>query len=161
MEELLALARGLPRRSLAPDEVLVTDGESLSTLYVLLEGALRIEKRGVAIASFDEPGVCVGEMSLLLGIPATADVIATDAAVVAVVDDASARVANEPGLAVALARLLATRLHVMTGYLVDLKEQYADHEGGLGMVHTVLGSLMRAPGPRSTLGSARDPEPEY
>jgi hypothetical protein len=39
--------------------------------------------------------------------------------------------------------------------------QYADHEGGLGMVDVVLGSLMRGSGSRSTLGSARDPDPEY
>ena len=49
----------------------------------------------------------------------------------------------------------------MTTYLVDLKEQYAEHEGGLGMVDVVLGTLMRSPGPRRELGSDRDPEPEY
>jgi CRP-like cAMP-binding protein len=161
MQELLSLARDLPRRSLAPGEVLVTDAASLSALYVLLEGALRIEKRGVLIATVVEPGTCVGEMSLLLGIPATADVVATEASVVAVVEDAPALIEGESGLGVALARLLATRLHVMTGYLVDIKEQYADHEGGLGMVDTVLGSLMRGPGARSELGSDRDPDPEY
>jgi CRP-like cAMP-binding protein len=161
MEELLTLARDLPRRSVAPGEVLVADGTSPSALFVLLDGALRIEKRGVTIATVAEPGTCVGEMSLLLGIPATADVLATDPSVVAVVDDASARIERESGLGVALARLLATRLHVMTGYLVDIKEQYGDHEGGLGMVDTVLGSLMRGPGARSELGSDRDPDPEY
>ena len=49
----------------------------------------------------------------------------------------------------------------MTTYLADLKQQYADHEGGLGMVDVVLGSLMRTPATRSELGSERDPEPEY
>jgi hypothetical protein len=49
----------------------------------------------------------------------------------------------------------------MTSYLADLKHQYADHEGGLGMVDTVLDSLMRSPGPRTVLRSERDPEPEY
>ena len=68
---------------------------------------------------------------------------------------------GEAGLSVALARLLATRLHVMTSYLADIKHQYADHEGGLGMVDVVLGSLMRGSGARSELGSERDPEPEY
>jgi hypothetical protein len=61
----------------------------------------------------------------------------------------------------ALARLLARRLHAMTTYLADLKQQYGDHEGGLGMVDTVLGSLMRHSGARSQLGSDRDPDPEY
>ena len=49
----------------------------------------------------------------------------------------------------------------MTTYLVDLKQQYADHEGGLGMVDVVLGSLMQRSGTRSELGSERDPDPEY
>ena len=49
----------------------------------------------------------------------------------------------------------------MTGYLADIKNQYADHEGGLGMVDAVLGSLMRGSGTRSELGSERDPDPEY
>ena len=49
----------------------------------------------------------------------------------------------------------------MTTYLADLREQYADHEGGLGMVDVVLGSLMRSSGPPTRLGSERDPDPEY
>ena len=49
----------------------------------------------------------------------------------------------------------------MTTYLADLQHQYADHEGGLGMVGAVLGSLMHKPATRSELRSERDPEPEY
>lgn len=65
------------------------------------------------------------------------------------------------GLTLELARMLASRLQVMTTYLVDLKHQYADHEGGLGMVDVVLGSLMQSSGPKRELKSARDPDPEY
>ena len=161
MEEFLALADGLPRKSLARGDVLLVDGEPARALYVLLEGALRIEKAGALIAVVAERGTCVGEMSLLLGDPATADVVADGDSVVAVVDDASAMLDDEGSLTLALARLLAGRLQVMTSYLADLKNQYADHEGGLGMVDVVLGSLMRGPGPRTVLGSERDPEPEY
>ena len=49
----------------------------------------------------------------------------------------------------------------MTTYLVDIRRQYADQEGGLGMVDVVLGSLMQGAGARSELRSERDPEPEY
>jgi CRP/FNR family cyclic AMP-dependent transcriptional regulator len=161
VEELLSIARGHPHRAVAANEVLIVDGEPVDELYVLLEGALRIEKSGMPIAVATEPGTCVGEMSLLLGIVATADVVASEPSVVAVIADAPAMLEGESGLPVALARLLATRLHVMTGYLADIKNQYADHEGGLGMVDVVLGSLMRGSGAHSELGSARDPEPEY
>jgi CRP-like cAMP-binding protein len=130
-------------------------------LYVLLEGSLRVEKGGVQVASIADSGACVGELSLLLDVPATADVVAAEPSVVAVVEDAPRLLSENPELALALARLLATRVQHMTTYLADLQHQYADHEGGLGMVGTVLGRLMHRPQGRSELGSARDPDPEY
>jgi CRP-like cAMP-binding protein len=161
MEELLDLAHDYPRRSIDAGETLVVDGERVDTLFVLVSGALRIEKHGVFVATVTEPGSCVGEMSLLLGTTATADVIATAPSELAVVESASMLIEREPELALLLARLLAGRVLMMTTYLVDLKEQYADHEGGLGMVDVVLDSLTRAGGRRSQLASERDPEPEY
>ena len=161
MEELLSLADGFARRSLEPGEVLLVDGQPVPALFVLIEGALRIEKAGVAIAAVTVPGACVGEMSLLLGVDATADVVAGAPSVVAVIDDAPSMLANDARLPLALAQLLATRLQVMTTYLADIKRQYGDHEGGLGMVDVVLGSLMQGAGTRSRLGSERDPDPEY
>jgi CRP/FNR family cyclic AMP-dependent transcriptional regulator len=161
MAGLLPIAQGFPRRELDTGEVLLVDGGALHALYVLLEGSLRIEKAGIPIAIVAEPGACVGEMSLLLGVPPTADVVAGEPSAVAVIDDASTMLEGEGGLTLELARLLAGRLQVMTTYLADLKHQYADHEGGLGMVDVVLGSLMRGPGPHSELRSERDPDPEY
>jgi CRP-like cAMP-binding protein len=160
VQELLALSTDRPRLALAAADVLVVDGTPVPALYVLVSGALRIEKGDVAIATVDEPGACVGEMSLLLDVPATADVVAAEPSVVAVIDDAPTLLHSDPSVSLALARLLAARLHVMTTYLADLKQQYGDHEGGLGMVDVVLGRLMRASGTRRELGSERDPDPE-
>jgi CRP-like cAMP-binding protein len=161
MAELLTIADAYPRRELEPGAVLIVDGEPVRELFVLLDGNLRIEKQGSLVATVSEPGACVGEMSLLLGIPATADVVAGERSVLAVIDDADSMLGGGSGLPLALARLLARRLQVMTTYLADIKQQYADHEGGLGMVDAVLGTLMQSAGPRSQLGSERDPEPEY
>ena len=161
MANLLSLAQGFPSRTVEAGEVLLVDGAPVDALYVLLEGALRIEKGGALIARVTEAGTCVGEMSLLLGSAPTADVVASERSVVAVIENAAEMLEGESGLPVVLARLLASRLHVMTGYLADIKIQYADHEGGLGMVDVVLDSLMRSSGTRSQLGSVRDPEPEY
>jgi CRP/FNR family cyclic AMP-dependent transcriptional regulator len=161
VQELLELASGLPRRSLDVGEVLIVDGEPVRSLFVLLTGALRIEKDGFTVATVSEPGLCVGEMSLLLDTSATATVVASEPAVVAVIDNATAMLQDDSGLSLTLARLLASRLQVMTSYLADIKVQYGDHEGGLGMVDVVLGSLMRGAGTRSELGSERDPDPEY
>jgi CRP/FNR family cyclic AMP-dependent transcriptional regulator len=161
VEELLSFANGFPRRLLEPGEVLLVDGQPVAALFVLLEGRLQIEKGGVPIATVSEPGACVGEMSLLLGVSATADVVASERSQLAVIENAHTMLESEASLPLALARLLAQRLHVMTTYLVDIKQQYADHEGGLGMVDVVLGSLMRGAGARSELGSERDPDPEF
>lgn len=161
MTGLASLADGHPRRTVEADEVLLVDGEPTGALYVLIEGALRIEKGGAPIAIVAEPGTCVGEMSLLLGVPATADVVAVSRSVVAVIEDAAALLEDDRELALALARLLASRLQAMTTYLADLKHQYGDHEGGLGMIDVVLGSLMRGHEAHSEFGSERDPDPQY
>jgi CRP-like cAMP-binding protein len=162
METWLALAEGLPRRQLVGGETLLAEGTRSGRLFVLLDGVLRIEKSGVPITSISERGACVGEVSLLLGIPATADVVASEPVTVAVVDDAAHVLASDASASLDLARLLATRVQQMTTYLADIQRQYADHEGGLGMVGTVLGSLMHRPShARSELRSERDPEPEY
>jgi CRP-like cAMP-binding protein len=161
VREFLDLADGLPRRALEPGESLITDGAVADVLFVLLDGAVRVEKGGTAIVTIAEAGTCLGEMALLLEVPATADVIAVEPTTVAVVDDARRRIHDDPGLSIALARLLAERLHSMTTYLVDLRQQYAHHEGGLGMVDSVLVSLMRGPASRARLASERDPDPEY
>lgn len=159
--ELLELARDRPHRAVVAGEAIVREGEEVTDLFVLLSGELRVEKGGTLVATVTTPGACVGEMSLLLGVPATATVVATSDAEVAVVADAPALVADDPQLALALGRLVAGRLQVMTSYLADLRAQYADHDGGLGMIDTVLGSLMETGGTRTTLASERDPFPEY
>ena len=160
MAGLLDIAAGYPHRTYAEGDVLVTDGQPVHVLSVLVRGTLRVEKGGVAVTTLGQPGACIGEMSLLLGVPATADVVAMTECEVAVIDDARAML-DAGGLTLELARMLAGRLQVMTTYLVDLKHQYADHEGGLGMVDVVLGSLMQSSGPKRELRSARDPDPEY
>jgi CRP/FNR family transcriptional regulator, cyclic AMP receptor protein len=161
MQDLLTLAQGFPQRSMEPGERLIVEGADRRGLFVLLDGALRIEKGGVRIATVTEPGACVGEMSLLLGVAATADVVASAPSTVAVIEDAESMLEGDSGLSLTLATLLARKLQVMTTYLVDIKQQYADHEGGLGMVDVVLDSLMRSGGKRTELGSDRDPDPEF
>ena len=161
METLLSISDRYPRQQLQAGEILIVDGESVRELFVLVSGKLNVEKDGSLVATVVEPGACVGELSLLLGTAATADVVAAEESVLAVIDDAATMLDGGHALPLALAQLLAKRLQVMTSYLADLKQQYADHEGGLGMIDTVLGTLVQSGGPRSELRSERDPDPEY
>ena len=49
--------------------------------------------------------------------------------------------ATNPELALELARQLAGRLHRLLAYLADMRAQYADSDGHLTMVDSVLGDL--------------------
>jgi hypothetical protein len=57
--------------------------------------------------------------------------------------------------------MLAQRLDVMTGYLVDLRRQYADRGDHLGMLDTVLDSLRHHQRRAVEPGSEREPDGPY
>ena len=69
---------------------------------------MRIEKGDSADRDPERTGAgtCVGEMSLLLGSNATADVVASERSVVAVIENAASMIEEKAGLAVVPARLL-------------------------------------------------------
>jgi CRP-like cAMP-binding protein len=151
----------MPPRHLEPGETLIAEGDELVSLYELRSGAVDIVRAGATVATVAEPGAMFGEMSLLLDRPASASVRARTQTVVVEVADARDRLATDPEFAVVLARLLARRVDVMTGYLADLRRQYADHEGGLGMIDEVLTSLAHSPRLDIEPGSEREPDAPY
>ena len=70
MEELLALALDRPRRTVERRRVAHRRRHCrFRRCTCCSRAALRIEKAGVPITTVTEPGACVGEMSLLLGVP--------------------------------------------------------------------------------------------
>ena len=48
-----------------------------------------------------------------------------------------------------------------THYLVDVKHQFADAGGHLGVVDQILDKLVHHQGPSARTGSARDPEGDH
>ncbi len=60
--------------TIEPDTILIEQDVDPEALYVLVEGSLVIERDGIAFARIDSPGAVVGEMSAVLGGPATATV---------------------------------------------------------------------------------------
>lgn len=161
MDDVLALCHGLPSRTLEVGEVLLTEGGHDEAMYVLVSGRVEVRKGPVTVTSVSEPGAFLGEMSALLGTPTSANVVAVEPTEVRVVADAATAVADDPQLTLAIARLLARRLQAVTSYLGDLKRQYADTDGHLSMMDTVLSELS-AMRPRVIEGgSERDDVPDY
>jgi CRP/FNR family transcriptional regulator, cyclic AMP receptor protein len=156
MRTILSFCEGLPEKAFAAGEVLLTEGGRDGRLLILVEGEVAIAKGGIQVNVASEPGAILGELSVLLDIPHTATVTALAPARVRVADDGVRFLQQHQDVAYQLARLLAQRLHGITGYLVDIKRQFqgSDH---LAMVDEVLGSLLHQPAEDSQPGSERDP----
>ncbi len=161
MDDLLALASGLPVESVPPGVVLIEEGTDPGRLYVLRSGSVTIERDGVSFARIESPGAVFGEMAVVLRKPATATVRAETALELHVAEDAEGFLTNNPGAALAVLRMTANRLDGLTQYLVDVKNQYADLEGHLGMVDAILDTLVHHQAPQARTGSARDPEGDH
>ena len=151
---------GLPERRLAAGEIVLQERVP-GPLLVLVEGAVEILKGELRINIVDEPGSIFGEVSALLGTPPMATVRTLEPSRFFVAEDGLAFIASTPEVALAVARLLARRLISVTSYLVDLKEQFEDRDDHLGIVDTVLETLVHDQSARSDIdrGSDREPDP--
>jgi CRP/FNR family transcriptional regulator, cyclic AMP receptor protein len=141
MPSLLDHCKGLPTLDLAPGQCLMEEGSQTGKLYVLIEGSTIVLKGEAEVARVEEPGAFFGELSVLLGTPHTATVRALAQCRFHVVEDVTAFLST-PDVTLALSRLLAKRLQMVTTYLADLKHQFAEHGDHLGMVDEVLDSLL-------------------
>jgi CRP/FNR family transcriptional regulator, cyclic AMP receptor protein len=159
MASVLDICKALPRRSVAAGDVVLTDGATDRVLYVLVSGSVEILKGDVQINTVGEPGAIFGEVSVLLELPHMATVRAREACVFHVVDEPAAFLRTHPEIALAVATLLARRLHLVTTYLVDLKRQFESHESHLALVDEVLETLVHHQEPPTDAGSDRHPDP--
>jgi CRP/FNR family transcriptional regulator, cyclic AMP receptor protein len=155
--DLLVLSTDLEEVSVEAGEPLISQGSPAAALFVLVEGAVVVERDGTPFASIDHPGALFGEMSVVMGSSATATVRASAPSTLRVARDPLEFLAR-PGVAFAVLRLTATRLDAMTRYLSDVRAQFEDQRGHLGMVDGVLESLLQHQTPTARPGSARDPE---
>jgi CRP-like cAMP-binding protein len=159
--EILALTDGAPERRLNAGETLIHFGESHPALYLLCEGTLEIVHDEDRLARLTEPGSVVGELSFLLGTPASADVIATEPTLVRRVDDPERLFHDVPAFGQHLAVTLARRLHRVTSLLGELHRQFADRPGTLGLLPGVVAELMGNDRPAAETGSDREPDSPY
>jgi CRP/FNR family transcriptional regulator, cyclic AMP receptor protein len=159
--DVLRLTEAAPERHVDAGETIIGFGDADPALFVLVSGELEVRRDGATLAHLSEPGAIVGELSLLLGTPASADVIAVEPSVVRRVDDAEQLFRDVPEFGQHLAITLAGRLHRVTTFLGDLQEQFADRPGTLGLVPTVLKGLLSQDQRDVDLGSDREPDSPY
>jgi CRP/FNR family transcriptional regulator, cyclic AMP receptor protein len=160
-DPLLAAAADLPLETIPAGTVFIEEGTDPGRLLVLVSGEVTVERDGVPFARIDRPGAVFGEMAAVLGQLATATARAATDVTVHVADDPEAFFSERPGAALAVLRVTASRLDRMTQYLVDVKSQFAEAEGHLGMVGSILDTLVHQQGPPARTGSARDPEGDH
>ena len=158
--DILDVTADLPEVELAAGDVVVREGGTSSSLWILVSGQLRVMKGDVMVNTIDHPGAVIGEMSLLIGTRHSATVEATMPTRLRFAANGNALLEHDATISRLIATGLAERLAYMTTYLADLTKQYGDAPG-LAMVSSVLNELEQRKVPRAVPGSLREPEPPY
>ena len=98
-----------------PGHVIARQGDIGTGFFLIADGRVRIVRDGEEIASLGD-GEFFGELSVLDGKPRTAQVVAAEPTVCLALAswDFEAVVAEEPAVALAIMRALATRLRALT-----------------------------------------------
>lgn len=161
MSNLVDSCDHLPRRIVPAGQVVIEQGQSFGTVLVLVEGEVDVERDGIRVARIDDAGSIFGEMSSLLRRPATATVRATIDTTFLVAENGEAFLIARPDVALTVARTLAIRLDNLSGYLADVKRQFADKTDHLGMLDEVINTLIHNETPSVQSGSARMPDLDY
>jgi len=160
-DDVLALLHGMQMRRFGVGDELLAEGANSGTIFVLAEGAVEIRKGDMTVATVRERGSFLGEISALLGSGHTASVVASEPTTAYVIPDAANTIEQRPALALAIARLLARRLHAVTTYLADIKRQYGGEDGHLGLMDEVLSELLTLRVSPVAPGSDREDVPDY
>ena len=159
MRTILSYCQQFPETTFGSGEVILTEGERAGILYILVEGNVEVLKGDFQVNTVSQPGAIFGEISVLLNIPHMATVKTLAPSRFSVIERSSEFLQAHPDISYQLARLLALRLQGVTTYLVDLKRQFVDQEGHLGLVDTVLETLIHQQDEECTPGSDREPDP--
>lgn len=141
LDAVRARIETLPLERVAAGTTVLAAGTKTGRLLFLETGRIGIVRDGVTVTRVREPGAVFGEMSLLLDVPHTADVVALDESTLRVAEGAATLLLECPELTAYVATVLAHRLDAATRYLVDVKTQFADAGSHLGMIDEVLDSL--------------------
>jgi formylglycine-generating enzyme required for sulfatase activity/CRP-like cAMP-binding protein len=138
----------LPLTKFQAGEVVLLAGSRSEQLLFLKKGTVAVVKDGIEIARVTESGAVLGELSVLLNQPHSADVRAVEASQFHV---ASADIlAREPVFLFYVAAILARRLNATNRLFVELKTQLKVDQGGIvektiEKMEGLLGGVLRLP----------------
>ena len=147
-DERAALARDMRLVLLKPGEIVMREGDSGQSMFVLAEGLLHVEARDAggrqARVNQIRPGQVVGEMSLLTGEPRSATVIAdTNAAAFEITKAAFAPILGaRPEIAEALSTVIAARRLGLSDALSATAPEAVRREA-THLSRNVLGAMLR------------------
>jgi CRP/FNR family cyclic AMP-dependent transcriptional regulator len=158
LADVLALTESLPVRTLAPGERLFSQGDTSSTIVVLIEGELVIETGGVVVNRHTEPGSFIGEIGALLRQPHSATASAARPTILREIGEPHQFFATYPQLGLEVARQLAGRLHRLTAYVADVQRQFAGRDDHLGMLCEMIDRIAMRPPVDIEPGSDRAPD---
>jgi len=144
MASMFLLTYSAPIKDLEIGEVLITQGEIGTDLFVLESGQLAVERDGVKIATIDQHDSLIGEMGLLLHKPHSATVRAETNSKVRVVADAMRVLERHPDITLRLASLLSQRLDETSGLVSELSRRVSG-TAEKTLVGRILSSLVTTP----------------
>lgn len=109
--QLHKIQRGASEHRYEPDTLIVREGGRTATLFVVLEGTVKVVRDGRTI-SRRQPGEYFGEISLIDGRPRAASVIAETPVLCQVIEQDALRklLMSDPEVSWALLQSFATRL---------------------------------------------------
>jgi CRP/FNR family transcriptional regulator, cyclic AMP receptor protein len=142
--ELLEKLAAFPIRVYDPGDVVLAEGSTTGRLLFLKSGAVDVVMNEIDLTRVDEPGAVFGDISLLLGEPHTANVLAVRSSSFYLVEDAEAFLKTEPVAALYLATVLAGRLDAVNHLVVEARRQAAATGQRRGLIGDMLDRLARA-----------------
>jgi CRP/FNR family cyclic AMP-dependent transcriptional regulator len=126
--EVLEKVSGFPLRAFERGDVVLSEGSDTHRLLFLNRGAVDVVKDEVQLTQVTEPGAVFGDMSVLLGQPHSADVLAAEPSSFYIVDHAQDFLRKEPLVALYVATVLARRLDEVNRHLIQIWGRSAEPE---------------------------------
>ena len=126
--QVLEKVSSFPLRAFERGDIVLSEGSDTHRMLFLNRGAVDVVKDEVQLTRVTEPGAVFGDMSVLLGQPHSADVLAVEPSSFYIVDQAEDFLRQEPLVALYVATVLARRLDEVNRHLIQAWGRSAEPE---------------------------------